>query len=152
MSTTNDDDKESSDGSLSSDFMDAKEEESSDDYSPPPVPQTIDNFKTEVITPPDQIFTVTNESHPHTNTPILSQTEAEDNLILEVDPLDTDFGQNRLWNDICPYDSFPTMRQTLYTVGTGEMNVRKDCHRCNRSFLLEGNSCKWIEAPYTMFL
>jgi hypothetical protein len=59
--------------------------------------------------------------------------------------------QNRIWNDLCPYDSFPLIKNTLYTVGTAIMNTRKDCHKCKKSFTLDMDSFKFIETEYKTY-
>jgi hypothetical protein len=64
------------------------------------------------------------------------------------DELKTTVGQNRLWNDMCPYDTYPTIKVTYYMVGTGIMNVRKDCYKCNKSFTLNMENTKFIEVPF----
>jgi hypothetical protein len=74
-------------------------------------------------------------------------TDASD--LLEINALDTIIGQNRLWNDLCPFDSFPVLKTTLNAVGTGIMNVRKDCYRCKKSFTLDADNFKFVEVPFS---
>jgi hypothetical protein len=58
------------------------------------------------------------------------------------------FGQNRLWNDLCPYCAFPTIRMNLNMVLTGVMTVKKDCYKCCKSFMLDNDSCMFKEYPF----
>jgi hypothetical protein len=64
------------------------------------------------------------------------------------DFIDKTSSQNKLWNNMCPYDTFPVVTFNKTLPQSGLITVQKDCRRCLKSFLLNINTAKFEEIPY----
>jgi hypothetical protein len=58
------------------------------------------------------------------------------------------FSQNRIWNNLCPYCSFPLKSNLFQTPISHSEYARKDCLKCFKSFVLDLKNTNFIEIPY----
>jgi hypothetical protein len=67
--------------------------------------------------------------------------------VLQINPLDSNSYQDKIWHDVCPYCN-GGMLVTPIDDGGVMPGMKKDCRFCFKSFIINDEITRYIEIPY----